>query len=57
VRVNLLSPGPTRTAMRAQAFPGEDPARLKPPERVAAVALELCLPQCTRHGETVRVPD
>ena len=28
-------PGPTRTAMRAKAFPGEDPASLKPPEHVA----------------------
>ena len=57
VRVNLLSPGPTRTAMRARAFPGEDPATLKPPERVAEAALELCLPQCTRHGELVLAPD
>jgi hypothetical protein len=31
VRVNLVNPGPTRTGMRAKAFPGEDPASLKPP--------------------------
>ncbi|MBM3526102.1 MAG: SDR family NAD(P)-dependent oxidoreductase, partial [Alphaproteobacteria bacterium] len=31
VRANLLSPGATRTTMRATAFPGEDPASLKPP--------------------------
>src|SRR5205823_2227148 len=28
VRVNLFSPGPTRTRMRAQAMPGEDPQML-----------------------------
>src|SRR3546814_8912869 len=27
VRVNLVNPGGTRTKMRAQAFPGEDPDR------------------------------
>ena len=35
VRVALVNPGPTRTAMRARAFPGEDPATLKTPETVA----------------------
>ena len=56
VRVNLLSPGPTRTAMRAHAFPGEDPGTLKPPERVAALIVELVSPSCRRHGETVVIP-
>lgn len=35
IRVALVSPGATRTAMRARAYPGEDPASLKPPEVVA----------------------
>ena len=35
VRVAILSPGPTRTKMRAQAYPGEDPASVKAPEVVA----------------------
>ena len=26
VRANLINPGPTRTRMRAKAFPGEDAA-------------------------------
>ena len=34
-RVAILDPGATRTTMRARAFPGEDPASLKPPEAVA----------------------
>jgi len=35
VRVAIVNPGKTRTAMRARAYPGEDPATLKPPEVVA----------------------
>ncbi|MBL8697340.1 MAG: SDR family NAD(P)-dependent oxidoreductase [Alphaproteobacteria bacterium] len=53
VRANLLSPGATRTTMRANAFPGEDPQTLKPPEALAELFVELALPGCRRHGETV----
>lgn len=35
VRVAILNPGPTRTRMRAAAYPGEDPASVKAPEVVA----------------------
>ena len=35
VRVAIVNPGATRTAMRARAYPGEDPASLKGPEVVA----------------------
>ena len=35
VRVAVVNPGATRTAMRARAYPGEDPATVKPPEAVA----------------------
>jgi NAD(P)-dependent dehydrogenase (short-subunit alcohol dehydrogenase family) len=54
VRVNMLSPGPIRTSMRAQAFPGEDPASLRAPEAITEVFVELALPSCTRNGEVVR---
>jgi NAD(P)-dependent dehydrogenase (short-subunit alcohol dehydrogenase family) len=50
VRVNLFSPGATRTRMRAAAMPGEDAATLKPPEPVAEQILELCLPQFQETG-------
>ena len=36
VRVAIVNPGAVRTAMRARAYPGEDPASVKPPEAVAA---------------------
>ncbi len=35
VRVALVNPGAVRTAMRAKAFPGEDPQSVPPPEAVA----------------------
>ena len=35
IRTAIVDPGATRTAMRAKAYPGEDPASVKPPERVA----------------------
>ncbi|HZU64828.1 MAG TPA: SDR family NAD(P)-dependent oxidoreductase [Novosphingobium sp.] len=35
IRVAIVNPGATRTAMRARAYPGEDPASVKPPEVVA----------------------
>ena len=53
VRANLIDPGIVRTRLRARAFPGEDPARLPPPESVADAFLALALPECTRNGEVV----
>ena len=50
VRANLLNPGPVRTAMRAKAFPGEDPARLPAPEELAPLFIELSEPACTANG-------
>ena len=53
VRINILNPGPTRTGMRAAAFPGEDPETLKTPEDIAEKFVELASPAWTRHGEYV----
>ncbi|MBB4087700.1 MULTISPECIES: SDR family NAD(P)-dependent oxidoreductase [Sphingomonas] len=41
VRVAIVDPGATRTKMRARAYPGEDPASVKPPETVAARIVAL----------------
>lgn len=41
IRTALLNPGATRTAMRAKAYPGEDPATLKSPESVAEALVGL----------------
>ncbi|MGD9472657.1 MAG: SDR family NAD(P)-dependent oxidoreductase [Novosphingobium sp.] len=53
-RVAIIDPGATRTKMRARAYPGEDPATVKPPEVVAdrIVAL-LGEPFETGHRERV----
>jgi NAD(P)-dependent dehydrogenase (short-subunit alcohol dehydrogenase family) len=50
IRVNLFNPGPTRTRMRAQAMPGEDPSALPKPAEVADKLVELCLPSFTETG-------
>ena len=54
IRANLLDPGAVRTGMRAQAFPGEDPETLRPPEEIAPVFVNLAEPACTLHGQVAR---
>nr|WP_295370839.1 SDR family NAD(P)-dependent oxidoreductase [uncultured Sphingosinicella sp.] len=41
VKVAIVDPGATATTMRARAFPGEDPATLKPPSAVAEAIVKL----------------
>jgi NAD(P)-dependent dehydrogenase (short-subunit alcohol dehydrogenase family) len=54
VRVAIVNPGATRTAMRAKAYPGEDPASVKPPEAVAERIAELLGEQfASPHRESV----
>jgi NAD(P)-dependent dehydrogenase (short-subunit alcohol dehydrogenase family) len=45
VRVNTMNPGATRTEMRLQAYPSENPASLPPPEQVVGPYLALLGPQ------------
>ena len=51
VRVNLFSPGQTRTRMMATAFPCIDPETLPTPEDVAKAIVPLCLPACAESGK------
>jgi len=54
VRVAIVNPGATRTKMRANAYPGEDPASAKPPEVVAERLVKLVGEQfASPHRETV----
>jgi NAD(P)-dependent dehydrogenase (short-subunit alcohol dehydrogenase family) len=53
VRVNLVDPGPLRTALRARAFPGEKPEMLPAPESVADAFVALAEAACTGHGELI----
>jgi NAD(P)-dependent dehydrogenase (short-subunit alcohol dehydrogenase family) len=56
VRVNLFNPGATRTRMRANAMPGEDPMTLHAPEEVAAHIVRLCLPSFEETGKLYDYP-
>ncbi|WP_263260877.1 YciK family oxidoreductase [Pseudomonas sp. RIT-PI-S] len=47
IRANSLNPGGTRTDMRAQAYPGEDPQRNPRPEEIMPVYLYLMGPDST----------
>ena len=54
LRVAIVNPGATRTAMRARAYPGEDPASVQLPEVVAARLVSLLgEPFSTGHRESV----
>ena len=44
IRVNSINPGPTRTQMRAQAYPAEDPNKLATPEDIVGAYLYLLGP-------------
>lgn len=54
VKVNLFDPGGTRTGMRAEAKPGEDPLTLPTPAEVAAKLVPLLSPTETRTGQLFR---
>jgi NAD(P)-dependent dehydrogenase (short-subunit alcohol dehydrogenase family) len=51
IRVNLFSPGPIRTRMRAIVFPGEDPMTLDTPEQAAELIVPMCAPEWTETGK------
>ncbi|MEK9595800.1 MAG: SDR family NAD(P)-dependent oxidoreductase [Rhodospirillaceae bacterium] len=50
IRVNIVDPGATRTAMRAAAYPGEDPQTVKPAEDLLPLFLSLSSADEIRHG-------
>jgi NAD(P)-dependent dehydrogenase (short-subunit alcohol dehydrogenase family) len=56
VRVNMVNPGATRTRMRAEFMPGEDPTAHPLPDRVANAIVQLCLPSLEATGRIYDVP-
>ncbi len=52
IRSNIVNPGPTRTRMRAQAYPKENPANLKTPETLLPF-LRWLLSEEAPHGELI----
>jgi NAD(P)-dependent dehydrogenase (short-subunit alcohol dehydrogenase family) len=51
LRVTSVDPGATRTAMRAQAVPGENPETLPHPAEVAKAMMPLLSPEFTETGK------
>jgi NAD(P)-dependent dehydrogenase (short-subunit alcohol dehydrogenase family) len=54
MKANLFNPGGTRTAMRAKAFPGEDPMTLPTPEEVAPAVADMLQPSYRENGAWVQ---
>ncbi|HUP66954.1 MAG TPA: oxidoreductase, partial [Sphingomicrobium sp.] len=54
IKVHIVDPGATRTRMRANAFPGEEPESVKAPEVVARAIVQR-LSADAPTGEKVRV--
>lgn len=50
MKINLADPGPTRTALRAKAMPGEDPNTVAAPSDVAGDLLDLLKPGLETTG-------
>jgi NAD(P)-dependent dehydrogenase (short-subunit alcohol dehydrogenase family) len=50
LRVNLFNPGPVRTAMRAQAMPGEKPETLPHPREIAPALVMLASEANSENG-------
>ncbi len=57
VRINIVSPGATRTEMRARAAPQEDPMTLKRPEDIAPLFVEMASPEYREQGKWVNADD
>ena len=53
LRVNLIDPGATRTRMRGDAHPAENPDTLKLPEATTDAFVELDEASCTRQGDVI----
>jgi NAD(P)-dependent dehydrogenase (short-subunit alcohol dehydrogenase family) len=55
IRINAFDPGRMRTAMRAQAMPGENPAVVPHPSDIAPHIMRLVDPALTETGKIYRV--
>ncbi|EJF80727.1 hypothetical protein MCO_00241 [Bartonella sp. DB5-6] len=55
IKINCVDPGATRTAMRAQAMPSEDPQTLPSPQEVATKIVHLSSPNLKETGRLFNV--
>lgn len=54
LRINLLDPGPRRTAMRRRAQPGEDPQSVPTPHALLPHLWPLLAKDCRAHGALIQ---
>ncbi|MGC6517128.1 MAG: SDR family NAD(P)-dependent oxidoreductase [Candidatus Puniceispirillaceae bacterium] len=57
MKINMIDPGGTRTAMRAAAYPGEDPMGLPTADDIAPAFMTLLSEDCPHHGERLKARD
>ncbi len=57
IRANLIDPGPVRTRLRAQAFPGEVAVSLRAPDTVTDGFVDLAAADCQRNGDVLRLAE
>jgi len=57
LKVNLLNPGATRTAMRGKAMPGEDPETLPHPKELAPLIIEMLSPSYSETDKIISYRD
>jgi NAD(P)-dependent dehydrogenase (short-subunit alcohol dehydrogenase family) len=55
VKVNIIDPGAVATGMRAEAYPGEDPAKLPTPEQIAEAFVPLAMADYDKTGQIVEL--
>ena len=53
LKVNLVDPGVLRTALRARAFPGENPDLLASPSAVVEAFIAMAMPEWRRNGARI----
>jgi len=53
LRVNILNPGPIKTAMRARAVPGEDSSTIDTPEDLMPLMIKICSADFRANGKVV----
>lgn len=56
-KTNLIDPGPLRTALRAQAWPGEDPETVQKPAAIVDDVLRMTRPDFPDNGTVFSVLD
>jgi NAD(P)-dependent dehydrogenase (short-subunit alcohol dehydrogenase family) len=56
IRAMLVNPGRTRTKMRAEAAPGEDPATLPTPDEITPYLIRMALPAWEETGKIFDFP-